>query len=360
MKRTATILLAVLGLLASACTDDVSTEAAGQLGSDAEVEADGADTSVDGADAEENSETPNNPDNGNGYDPVEGEPGDDEDDVALSETGTLRSAVLGRALDQSDAMTSARFEGVIDVDGMAGAELPGDLTMIFEGAYDTEADASEVTIDMSGLFAAAAAADPEAEGMGELFASMFEDPLQMITIGEKSWVKWGLLAMFGVEDKWLEGDADAGAAATDLGLGAGGNSPTSMLEELADADADVTEIGTEDIRGVSTTHFRAELDTAAMAATMSPEERADFESDVGVSPEGTYVIDLWIDDDDLLHRFVVVISGLEQDAELDSMTMTYDIWDHGLDQGIAPPPADQVVTEAELGFGLDDLGSLGG
>lgn len=359
MKRMATILLAVLGLLAAACTDDTaSTETAGQLSSDAGESAESGDGGAADDDAADDGEAGGSDDtddqaNGNSS---------DEGDTGLDEGTTLRSAVLGRALDQSNAMTSASFEGSIMITGGASSELPGDLTMSFNGAFDTEAQASRVTLDLGGLVAAAMAADPETEGMDELFASMFEDPMEMITIGERSWVKWGLLAMFGVEDKWLEGTADGAAATADLGFGAGSDSPTSMLEELADADAEVVELGQEDIRGTSTTHYRAELDTAAMAATMSPDERAQFETDLGASPDASFVLDLWIDDGDLLHRFELAITGLEQvdDAEFEAMTMVYDLWDHGQDPGIAPPPADQIVTEDELGFSLEDLGGLSG
>ncbi len=366
MKRTATILLAVLGLLAAACSDDpTGTEATGQLDSDVAAESDGSGQGGDDeAGADGGSDEGGAGDGASGGD--DGDTGDRDGDggdgAGLDRGDTLRSAVLGRALDQSEGMTSASFSGVVTIIGGAGSELPGELTLSFDGAFDTEAQASRVTLDMGDIFAAAAAADPDAEGMEELFASMFEDPMEMITIGEQSWVKWGLLAMFGVEDKWLAGDADGAAATSDLGFGAGNDSPTSMLDELADANADVVEVGREDIRGVATTHYRAELDTAAMAASMSPEERAEFESDLGASPDASFVLDLWIDDDDLLHRFELAISGLEQvdDAEFEQMTLVYDLWDHGVDQGIVPPPADQVVTEEELGFSLEDLGSLGG
>ena len=42
-----------------------------------------------------------------------------------------------------------------------------------------------------------------------------------------------------------------------------------------------------------------------------------------------------------------------------SMSFVYDLWDHGLDLAITPPPADQVITEDELGFSLEDLGGIG-
>ncbi len=369
MKRTATILLAVLGLLLAACTSDSTTDAGGQLDSNAATEGDGAtddQAASDGEEQDEGGDGSGQPSDDGADDGADGEgEGEGDDDPAESAGGaqTLRTAVLGRALERTDAMTSASFEGVVTMVGTPDSELPGEFTMTFSGAFDLAAEASMVTLDMGDLFAAAAAADPEgAEGMEDLFASMFEDPMQMITIGDTSWVKWGLLAMFGVEDKWLEGEATEDSMTSGFGFGGDTDSPTAMLEELADADARVEVVGQEDIRGVTTTHHRAELDVAAMAETMSAEERAEFEADLGAAPDGTFVMDLWIDDDDLLHRFQLTMTDLTGvDAEdLESMTMVYDIWDHGLDQGISPPPADQIVTEEELGLSLDDLGGFSG
>lgn len=364
-KRTATILLAVLGLLLAACgSSDTTTDAGDQLGS--AVESDGGDGGAggDGSGTDGDGGSGGAADGSGGSDgDSDGADGGGDDAGGDSMAGTLRSTVLGAALDETGAMTSASFEGVITIVGQPGSDLPGEFTMTFSGAFDNEAEASVVSIDFGNLFEAAAAADPEAaDGMGELFATFFEEPMQMITIGDTSWVKWGLLAMFGVDDRWLQGDASNDSLAGDFGIGGGSDSPTAMLEELADSDAEIQDLGQEDLRGITTTHYRAELDVATLAEQMSAEERAEFESELGASAEGSYVIDLWIDENDLLHRFVLSVDDLAAtgEDELGSMTMTYDLWDHGLDQGIAAPPADEVITEEELGFTLEDLGGFSG
>jgi hypothetical protein len=363
MKRTLTILLAVLGLLAASCSSDgTETEASGgQLSSEAATDTGDVDADQDAADTDRSDDA-----DSEGDDQVdEADPADDQaddgDETANGSGQTLGSAVLGRAIERTESLNSARFEGTINVVGLPESEMPGSLTMSFSGAFDNSAKASEMTLDMGEMFAAMAEADPEAaEGMGALFSSMFEEPMQVITIGEASWVKWGLLAMFGVEDMWLEGDASSGAdLGADMGFaGLGGSdSPTAMLEELAGADAEVEEIGREDIRGVTTTHHRAVLDVAAMAQSMSPAERAEFEESLGAGPNGSFLLDLWTDDDDLLHRFQLSVSDLDP-AEADglqSMEFVYDLWDHGADVGISPPPADQIITEDELGFSLEDF-----
>lgn len=329
MKRPGTILTALILLLAACGSGQGGTGATGQL----------------------DSATGNN-----------GQAAGTGDAAGL---GTLRSVVLGRTLDRANELSSGRFEGRIELAGNADPELPGTLSMTFSGAFDEAAGASEMTIDMSEIFTAALEADPEAAGgMGALFAEMFDEPMQVIAVDDKSWIKWDLLAMFGVEDKWLQGNVDAGSSVGFGGLGASSDSPVGMLEDLADANADVQVVGQEEIRGVTTTHHRAELDLARMATAMSTDERAEFEASFnGANIDGSFLLDLWLGDDDLLHRFHLAISDLPPSTDsdgLESMTFAYDIWDHGVVLAITPPPADEVITEDELGFSLEDLADLAG
>ena len=370
MKRTttlATVLVAVLGLLLAACGQgtDVGEASSDTLGSsvDGGAETDGNDVQDDAGGDEAGTDGDDAGDDGNAMDDDGDGTGDGDDgaDQADAGAGTLRSSVLGAALDTTSAMSSARFEGTIEITGTPGSELPGTVTMAFSGAFDEPNQASEVTVDFGALMAAAMEADPEAAAGMELFGEFLQDPIQMITIGDTSWIKWGLLAIFGVEDKWLEAPAEEGGGFTSE-MGFGGESPTDLLESLADADADLAEVGREEIRGVETTHYRADVDVEALAASMSAAERAEFEAGLGTPTEGVYVIDLWIDDGGLLHRFVLDAAELPETADNDvsNMKVSYDIWDHGVDLNISPPPADQIVTEAELGFSLEDFGDLGG
>ncbi len=56
------------------------------------------------------------------------------------------------------------------------------------------------------------------------------------------------------------------------------------------------------------------------------------------------------------------MTDLEQTADNDvaSITMVYDLFDHGAAVDITPPPPAEVVTEAELGFDVGDFGGFGG
>ncbi len=288
--------------------------------------------------------------------PVEGE----------AQLGTLRQVLLTNTLDTEAGPSSARFEGTMTMIGAPGSGLEGELSIVFSGGYDLATNASEVNMDLSGVMAAAAAGASEEEAAGiEMFSGLFEEPMQVIVVDDRSWMKWGLISLLtGSGDKWIEGEADQTSDMT-TGFGFGGNgSPTDMLDLLADGDAEVTKVGQEEIRGVTTTHYRAMVDTATLAAGLPPEEQAELAAQLGSTDVVEVPLEVWIDDDGLLHRYVLDLSDAvlaqQGETEFTGATFVFDMWDHGQDLGIAPPPADEVLTAEELNFDLGDLGSLGG
>lgn len=317
------------------------------------------------------------PGNGeDGGDPADGEgipqeptidPADGEGIPREPTTGTLRSALLGRTLDRSRAVSSARFDVRISLVGAPGSDLPGETTLTVAGAYDLAQQASKVSMDFGDLLRAAAEAEAGGEDSAELamFAGFFEEPLEVITIGERSWIRWGLLSLFtGTEGKWLEGEPDETEDMA-AGLGFGGTgSPTELLEWLAEADASVEELGREDVRGAPTTRYRAVVDAAALVETMSPAERAELEAEIGAMPVAELPMDLWIDDAGLLHRYVLDLSDPalldDADGDLESAVFTVEFWDHGADVAITPPPPDQVVSEDEIDLDFGAFADLGG
>ena len=276
-------------------------------------------------------------------------------------SGDLRSVLLKEALDPANELASARFEGHFTMVGSAESELPGEMTLSFAGAYDLANDSSELSIDMSGLLDAMAASEGSGSADMAFMAGFFTEPLQTITIGDQSWMKWGLFSMFtGGGDTWLEGEASELGESVDIsGLG-GGGSPMEMLEVFADADVVGEEIGTEDIRGVETTHYRALVNPQTLMASMSEGDVDDFTSDFGAVPAEEFPLAFWLGPNELIHRYVIDLSGPgiigEDDADIESATFTFEMWDHGADLNIVPPPADQVLSEDELNFGFEVTG----
>ncbi len=265
-------------------------------------------------------------------------------------TGDLRSVLLDKALDPATEISSARFEGRLSFVGTPESEMPGEVSIVFSGAYDLNADATEFSMDLSGIVDAL----PEAEMA--LMAGFFSEPMQTISIGDQSWMKWGLFSMFtGGEDAWIEGEASDVGEAVDI-TGLGGGSPVEMLDALADADAVIEVVGAEDLRGVTTTHYRAIVDPVALVDSMSADDQESLATDLGGIPNAEFPMEFWLDENGLVHRFMMDFSdpGIlgEDSTDVESAEFVFDMWDHGADIVISPPPADEVVSLDDQMFGF--------
>ena len=284
--------------------------------------------------------------------PVTSEPADVATNASPRLSGTFGDAVLRGTPDAT--ATSGRFEAVMTMIPGPTSEIDGDVTILISGAFAANSD-SELSIYMGNLFALGAAAG--AEDMPEEFADMFAEPMEMKLIGEKSYVKWGFFTMFFGTDKWIEGAADDSEGLTSgFGFGTDGDSPTQLLEALSDASAEVEDLGQEDVRGVSTTHYRAVLDLSTLADHLSEEELAELGGDLGDIDMVDFPIDVWIGDDGNVYRYSVEVDASAAGADIDDflgMTMMFEMWDYGADIVIEAPPPEEIATQDEIGFSFD-------
>jgi hypothetical protein len=106
--------------------------------------------------------------------------------------------------------------------------------------------------------------------------------------------------------------------------GPGTTSPDRLLKELTKSSKKVEKLGTEEIRGVPTTHYRAQLEkTKAM-------------TEPGV-------VEVWVDGQGLPRRVRIPYGDDEhQGAEVS------DLFDFGVAVDVKAPPANEVVSEDEF------------
>lgn len=346
-RRRLSALVLAFGLAASACGSSSGEDASPQTS--VAVDAAQADTDNGGgisageapADEASTDEAPADEGADSGAEAVAPVPAGD----------TKRSRLGDQLLVANQATTSGRFEGRITI---SDAELPDGLELVFTGSYDTANQASEVSLDLGAV--AIAAAEAEGADIGP-FASMFEEPMIVRTVGNRSYVSWSLLTLLtGGQGTWLETEAeDADQITNTFGAGPTG-SPADFLAALEEANADITEIGTEDVRGVSTTHLRAIVDLAELNAAISDEERATLERDLGDLDVAAFPIDFWVGDDGLIRRYSMNIDQAADAGEGPSnATVVFEFFDYGADISIEAPPADEVISADELdleGFGF--------
>jgi hypothetical protein len=116
-------------------------------------------------------------------------------------------------------------------------------------------------------------------------------------------------------------------------------SPTEFVSFLKDSEG-VEEVGTEDVGGEETTHYRGPLDLDQLAEESGP---AIIES-LKDNPEADKLditVDVWVRDDGLPARFALEISA-PGEAE-GSMKISSDITDYDVPVNAEPPPASDVI-----------------
>jgi hypothetical protein len=221
--------------------------------------------------------------------------------------GAGTSAIAGRAisLDQlsqsastSAEATSGRF--AFDVrTSLPGAQDP--LAFSGEGAFDKRSDRAAFSVDMSafaklvgGLFSAFAG--PNAKD-----APKFDDPdgwkIDVLQVGKVGYVRFPAVSdRLPAGKSWIRSDGKSVKVdGLELGQleGYAGTDPRSLLDVLRAAAGEVEAVGTEELRGTETTHYRATIDpneyqklaTAAAAGDAAPlAEQLAAQADAGLSP----------------------------------------------------------------------------
>lgn len=266
-------------------------------------------------------------------------------------TGDL--SAIQSALAQSSELQPARVEGLMTISGMEGA---GQTTveMPFSLSIDNETGNSAMVMDFSGM------ADVAGEELPPEFADMFGE-FEIRTVDGVDYIKFGFLNMFmGAETEWVSTPSEGEDVAGDFGATAP-DDPTAYLESFSDIEGQVEDLGREDLRGIEVTHYRVQVDSDSYLSQLSPEEREELEAQ-GPLPTGTFPLELWIDDDGVVHRFSMTVDGnavveesVGEGETFETMTMQFDFFDFGGSVSIEAPPADQVTDieslENAFGFG---------
>ena len=159
---------------------------------------------------------------------------------------------------------------------------------------------------------------------------------------------------------WVK--VDLATAGRSVGVDASGLSqaqagdPSQTLDFLRGASDRVIRVGTEDVRGSATTHYRAVVDLNK-AADQSPTARDAIKSTVKLLGSSSMPVDVWVDAQGRVRRmkYVVDLSKSKVTASTasvpGSVTFTLELFDFGVPVQAVVPPADQVVDLSELSGG---------
>jgi hypothetical protein len=268
-------------------------------------------------------------------------------------SASLQLATIRAAIARSTEITSGRMEGLIEVSGAVEDGATMDISMPFGASFDTVTGNSSFFIDLSAIAAAGG------EEIPPEFADMFGE-MEVRVVDGVSYIRFPFFALlFGAETPWISAPAEEGADLTSDFTFAQPDNPAEILEQLEDADAEVTEVGRETVNGVDTTHYFVVFDTSTVYAEATAEERAELEES-GYFPEGELPIDLWISDDGVVVRYVMDIDGALMPSpdgdEFERMLMTFDLLDVNQPVDIVAPDPSEVTDIESLGgfFGIPE------
>lgn len=255
---------------------------------------------------------------------------------------------IRKAMASSAEAIPSRVEGTMTLTGVADGEGPAEVVMPFSMLTDPATGNTSMSFDF-GAMAGAMGGEEIPPEMAGLMGDM-----EVREIDGTTYLKFAFFTAFmGAETEWVSMPTEGDDVVADMGSGAAPSDPSAYLESLSEAGGTAEELGTEEIRGVTTTHYRIFLDED-WRDQLSAEDLARLDDQVEL-PEGGFPIDLWIDGDGLVHRMSMEMSAAEiEDADdtFESMRMTFDFSAFGEEVVIEPPPADQVTDVSDLAGGF--------
>jgi hypothetical protein len=283
------------------------------------------------------------------------------DDASVAPAEPISFEQLARAATTSTDATTGRFAFSMEMT-MPGTTEP--FTFSGEGAYDTTAERASLSLDFSsfarllgGLFAGLGGANaPDVPDFGdpELWRiDVVQDGtvvyMRLPALGEqlpagKSWV-WSDAKNAGK----LEGGGFDFSELQDFA----GDDPRELLEFLRAASGEVVTVGTETLRGVVTTHYRATVDLGEYERLVPASEREKLRSTFGEMVEqadvGELPVDVWLDRFGLVRKLSMAFSGTPPGAtEPAEASMTFELFDYGKAVEVEVPRPEEVVDASVL------------
>jgi hypothetical protein len=271
---------------------------------------------------------------------------------ASGESPTPLSAldlVLASAGHAVDAKTS-RFEFTMS---LTGGAAPVNLTA--KGASDSSVPLMSLDMDMASIIPGTPPGGATVSTVfdGKAVYMRFPDELAAGLPEGKRWARLDLAAL----------SSQAGIDVASLSAQFNSSDPLANIALLTGAAGDVTEVGTEDVRGISTRHLKMTVDlqkaTEQIASKISGPNAERLKA--AVTQAATTLgatqlpIEAWIDADGLPRRLVyemdlskAKVPGAEGAPATGTAKVSMEFFDFGEDVNVSIPPAGETVDLAEL------------
>ena len=264
-----------------------------------------------------------------------------------------QSRFLASAATKSTGTPSMKTEVTVT---MLSSKLPGGrMDMTADGAVDNANHRMAMQLDLSkfvgGLGAGAAALGSPTDWVGEEVGDfgggravlyMRLPVLTKLIPGGKPWIK-----------------VDLGAVGRRAGLDVSqftqfANDPTRMVDWLRAASGSVTTVGTEDVGGEPTTHYRATIDLDRYPDLVPAEQRDLMRKAVDAVERSAHVssfpMHVWVGKDGLVRQVRTVLTETIQGQTVNVVTSER-FYDFGAPVDVVIPSDDQVTDISNLGTG---------
>jgi len=266
-------------------------------------------------------------------------------DAAVETEAGSADSILAAAASNASGAGSSKVDFTVT---MQIPEQEGPVTLSGQGAFDYEARRGQLTYDFGDLFAALGQSLPGAD-----------EPVEIVLDGNVFYMKFGLLSNLvpGVKP-WIKFDLEslAGQEGLDLSQFQSINQgdPSQILEYLR-AAGNVEEVGTEEVRGAETTHYKGVIDLDRVAELAPADVRDQLRQSIDQLEEQTGLtelpVEVWIDGDGLPARIQYSFDGsMLPGGEGEGFTtiFTMELYDWGTEVAVEPPPVGEVTDSSEL------------
>lgn len=246
---------------------------------------------------------------------------------------------------------TARFSMTINISGMpTGTTAPGQATgaqteemrLTSQGAVDFAEGSYALTMRMPYL------GQIQNRQVGDTLYQKYPPEFQAQLTDGKPWAKVDL-------DALPQQQYGAGASGTG---GAQSSDPTQQLAYLKSVSDSVEKVGTEDIRGVSTTHYEASIDFSK-AAEQDPQARQAYGEIIEELGGEKIPVEVWLDGEGQVRRYEMTMplilpedpsspnSGAYKDTE-GSISIVEELYDFGTPVDVEPPPPAQTADVTDM------------
>lgn len=272
-----------------------------------------------------------------------------------SQSAIPELASLTQVASASAATDTAKFALTFEM------TLPGadrSLSFSAEGGFDTPAKRSQIKLDLSSL---AELMKQFGSSLGGKVTGDFGDAgdwkLEAITDGDVVYLQFPLFAKELPDGKtWIKGNARDFSQVDTSGLdqfGAlSGMDPRDVFGFLKAVSGSIEAVGSEEVRGVSTNHYRATLDPAKLTELVPAEQRKSLGGvDEAARQAGLteLPLDVWIDADRRIRKLSIELDAkMPGSDESLGASFVVELYDYGTPLALDLPPADQVVDASTL------------